>query len=85
MFQKIKEIIIKDNFIIIAKFENGKLKKYDFSKIISTKEVFKDLKNEQIFKMAKLDPGGYGISWNENLDIASEEIWENGTTIEVFE
>ena len=26
----------------------------------------------------KVDAGGYGISWNDNIDLSSNELWENG-------
>lgn len=25
-----------------------------------------------------MDAGGYGISWNDDLDLAAEDIWEGG-------
>ena len=29
-----------------------------------------------------VDAGGYGISWNDNLDIDAETIWTEGILIE---
>lgn len=26
-----------------------------------------------------MDAGGYGISWNDELELEAEEIWEEGT------
>ena len=40
--------------------------------------IFKDLENQNIFKLVKVDCKGYGISWNEYLDLSRYEIWENG-------
>lgn len=28
-----------------------------------------------------MDIGGYGVSWNNDLDLACDELWEHGTTI----
>ena len=81
MFHKIIEVSIKENFIIIAKFKDGTIKKYDIKNLIDNYEIFNDLKNKQLFKLVKVDQGGYGISWNENIDLSSEEIWENGIKI----
>ena len=39
------------------------------------------LKDKELFNNVTVDTGGYGISWNDNLDIEAEEIWENGTKI----
>jgi len=39
------------------------------------------LLDEGFFKSAKVDSGGYGISWNDDVDISEYEAWENGTMI----
>jgi hypothetical protein len=35
-----------------------------------------------LFELVRVDMGGYGIVWNENLDLSSEDIWHDGTPIE---
>ena len=82
MFYKIVEVKAKDNFILIAKFDNGIKKEYDIKIMMNKFEVFKELNNENLFKSVKVDVGGHGISWNENIDLSSEEIWENGKIVE---
>lgn len=81
MFHKIEEVIPKENLIIVVKFKNGIIKKYNIKEIIDKWEIFNELYNDQLFKMVKVDPGGLGISWNEKIDLSSEEIWENGIEI----
>lgn len=39
--------------------------------------IFKRL-DKELFNKVIVDSGGYGISWNEEIDLAAEEIWENG-------
>ena len=40
---------------------------------------FKDFENiPGLFEQVKVDTGGYGISWNDDLDLDAEDIWENG-------
>ena len=82
MLHKIVDVKTKDNFILIAKFDNGIKKEYNIKEMMSKFEVFKELNNENLFKNVKVDVGGYGISWNENIDLSSEEIWENGKIVE---
>ena len=42
-------------------------------------EAFGDLKEIQgLYEQVKVDAGGYGISWNDNIDIACDELWKNG-------
>ena len=67
--------------MIIAKFKDGTIKVYDIKNLIDKYEIFNDLKNKKLFKLVKVDQGGYGLSWNENIDLSSEEIWKNGIKI----
>ena len=61
-------------------FENGISKDYDCNQVLKRPEFFL-LKDEGFFKSAKVDSGGYGISWNDDVDISEYEAWENGTVI----
>ena len=81
MFNKINKVTPKNNLIIVVEFENGVTKEYDIKKIIDKWEIFKQLYDYNLFKMVQVDSGGAGISWNENIDLSSEEIWENGVEI----
>ena len=74
-------VISKFYGIVIAEFENGIKKQYDMKKLLNKLEVFKILNNKDIFNNVVVDAGGNGISWNENIDLSSEEIWENGVEI----
>ncbi len=80
MYPKIKEIEVDRDYILIVKFDNGVKKKYDFKRNFDN-PVFYGLKNESFFKQVKVDAGGYGISWNDDLDLSEYEIWKNGETI----
>lgn len=81
MFYKIKKVIPKENLIIIVEFENDIIKQYDIKRLLDKIEVFNILKDKNIFDNVKVDVGGYGISWNEDIDLSSEEIWENSIEI----
>lgn len=76
---KIIEVVAKENYILYCKFDNGKNKKYDIKPLIEKYKIFKKLENNiELFNKVKIDIGGYGISWNENIDLAVEELWEKG-------
>ena len=78
MFHKIKKIETLSNKILKVEFENKKIKYYDMKKIIKNNKNFEILNNDSIFNMAKVDQGGYGVVWNEELDISCEELYVNG-------
>ncbi|MGN0107823.1 MAG: DUF2442 domain-containing protein [Hominilimicola sp.] len=80
MFEKIKSVEPLNDFILRAVFENGVTKLYDVKPVMNKIDVFQDLKNNNIFKNVKVDTGGYGISWNDYIDLECTEIWDNGIT-----
>ena len=84
MFHKIKNVLPKEDLIIEVEFENQIKKQYDIKQIISKWKVFEDLKNKELFLKVKVDQGGYGIIWNENIDLSCEEIWQNGTNVNIY-
>ena len=78
-FHTIKSVKPLENMIIEVVFNNGVCKKYDINNLLDKYEIFKKLENEELFNKVKVDVGGYGIVWNEEIDLSSEEIWNNGT------
>ena len=79
MFHKIKNIIVNDNFTLDVEFENGEIKHYDVKPLFNELKVFKSLENNiDLFKKVYVDTGGYGIVWNDNIDLSSEELYNNG-------
>lgn len=34
-----------------------------------------------MFNQVQVDAGGYGISWNDDLDLDAEDIWEDGIEV----
>ena len=84
MFHKIKNVLPKEDLIIEVEFENQVKKQYDIKKIISKWKVFEDLKDKELFLKVKVDQEGYGIIWNENIDLSCEEIWQNGTNVNIY-
>lgn len=77
MFYKIKKVEPLKNMILKVEFISGKIKYYDVKMLIEKIEKFRELSNEEIFNKVKVDEGGYGISWNENIDISCNELWFN--------
>lgn len=82
MMHKIISIKTKDNLVIEATFFDGTVKEYNVRNIFPVYPLMKELENNNIlFKGVQIDSGGYGISWNDDLDLESETIWEEGVEI----
>ncbi len=79
MFYKVKNVKALDNFVLLVTFENEVTKYYDIKNLLDKFSSFQDLINiKGLFMQVKVDTGGYGVSWNKNLDISCNELWENG-------
>ncbi len=79
MFYKVKGVEPKDNFILSVTFTDGIKTEYDIKPLFEKWEVFNDLKTiKGLFQQVKVDLGGYGVSWNDKIDLASEELRING-------
>ena len=81
MFHKVKSVKSIKNYILEIIFENNEIKYYDVSKLFNKWKVFQEFeKTEGLFEQVKVDKGGFGISWNDELDLSCNELWENGFT-----
>lgn len=78
MFEKVKNIEPLCDFMLRVTFENGIIKRYDVKPLMDRIDDFKALENTVLFKNVKTDIGGFGISWNDFIDLECTELWENG-------
>ena len=78
---KIISVQAKNDLKLIVRFENNVIKQYDCHQIVHRPE-FKPLMNKAFFRSVKVDTGGYGVSWNENIDISEYELWNRGKEID---
>ena len=78
---KVKEAVPLENMQVLVFFENGKIKKFDVKPIIEKYPEFEALKNPELFNVLRVEPGGYGISWNEDLDCSEVELYEGGVDV----
>ena len=69
MFYHVKTVTPKDNFILSVLFTDGVKTEYDIKPLFDKWEVFNDLKTiPRLYQQVKVDAGGFGISWNDNID-----------------
>ena len=80
-YPKIKRVKPEPDKILLVEFENGDCKKYDCKPLLQ-KDAFCDLQDEMTFRLARADPHGYGVIWNDDIDLAESEIWLNGRVAE---
>ena len=65
---------------LLVTFESGIKKIYDCSSLLSRPQ-FHLLAIPAFFNAVHIDPGGYGISWSDDIDLSEYELWTNGKTV----
>lgn len=80
-FPKVRTVQPRAGKRLLVTFENGTRKLYDCRPLLD-QETFEPLKDDSLFRLARADPGGYGISWTEDLDLSESELWEHGRLAE---
>lgn len=70
------------DYCLSVQFVEGITKTYDVKPLFAKWAPFKSLENDQeLFSSVEVDVGGYGIIWNDDLDLSCDELFENGVTV----
>ena len=79
MFHKIKSVSALPEYKLSVEFSEGATKIYDVKPLFEKIPFFATLKDQpEVFASVTVDVGGYGIVWNDELDLSCDELWENG-------
>lgn len=82
MFHKIKNVSPLPEYKLSVQFAEGVTKIYDIKPLFQKIPAFKSFENNNDFGGVYVDVGGYGIIWNDELDLSCDELWENGVEVE---
>lgn len=83
MFHKVKTISPLPEFKLSVQFSEGVTKIYDFKPLFEKIPAFRYfMDHPEEFNEVIVDVGGYGIIWNDDLDLSCDELWEHGITVE---
>lgn len=83
MFHKLNSVAPLEGFHLLLHFADGSTKEYDMSALIRSHPAFAALSTTPgLFNQVVVDPGGYGISWNDDIDLDCEELYENSAAVE---
>ena len=66
---------------IVCTFANGEIVRFDASSLFQEHPEFQTLRDRRLFENAVIDGFGYGISWNDELDLSSDGIYRLGEHI----
>ena len=80
MFHKAVKLEYGEGTTLELTFQDGIVKRYDMSVVFEKYPQLSALKDRELFLSGKL-LGGYGIIWNDDLDLEVETIYYDGETI----
>ena len=75
---KIKYITTLSDLKMLVEFNNGVIKLYDAHELLEKYDFCAPLKNPEIFSKAFVPHGGFGVIWDENMDISEWGLWDGG-------
>lgn len=82
MFHKVKRVSPLADFKLSVQFSDGITKLYNVAPLFDRIPAFACLKeNPDDFFSVTVDVGGYGIVWNDDLDLGCDELWDHGTEL----
>ena len=82
MFHKVKAVNALPDYRLSVQFAEGVTKIYDVKPLFAKWKPFKALENApELFSGVEVDMGGYGIIWNDDLDLSCDELFENGEMV----
>jgi len=66
--------------LLLIRFRNGEQRTYDCGPLLCHPQ-FHLLTDPGFFRAVHVDTGGYGVSWNDDIDLSEYELWTNGKPI----
>ena len=81
MFHKVKCVNAIPEYKLCVQFSEGVTKIYDVKPLMQKYTAFKALENAELFSSVETDVGGYGVIWNDDIDISCDELFENGKAV----
>ena len=82
MFHKINTVQPMPDYGLLVSFQSGEVKEYNVKPLFDRWEAFHALLSvEGLFEQVRVDAGGYGISWNDELDLSCDELYYEGVPV----
>lgn len=80
MFHKAIKLEFKEDTVLELTFRTGEVKSFDVQTLFDVYPPLTALRDRKLFTSGKLS-GGYGVIWNDELDLEAETVYEEGITV----
>ena len=82
MFMNALKVRFLEDVTLELVFQDGKIIRYDMARLFSKYPQLEELRrNRKLFLSGHLDVGGYGVIWNDELDIDATSVYECGEVV----
>lgn len=82
MFHKITAAAPLPGLRLLVHFSDGCAREYDCSPLPDRFHAFQSLLDVPgLFQQVRVDPGGYGVSWNDDFDLSADELFDHGRPV----
>ncbi len=72
-----------EDYVLSVQFSEGVTKLYDMKPLFDKYPMFAPLRaHPDLYRSVMVDTGGYGVIWNDDIDIACDELYYNGEAVE---
>ncbi|WP_008308553.1 DUF2442 domain-containing protein [Leptolyngbya sp. PCC 6406] len=79
-YPRIQQITLNSDRTLRVEFTNHVVKDYDLTPLLS-KPIFTPLGDPAFVKNFTIEPGGYAVVWNDDIDLSEYELWQHGVTV----
>lgn len=82
MFHKVKNVSSLPDYKLSVQFAEGVTKIYNVAPLFEKYAFFLPLKDDPLlFNSVSVDVGGYGVIWNDEIDLSCDELFANGVQV----
>jgi uncharacterized protein DUF2442 len=78
-YPKVKSVTPLSGKQLFVTFTTGDTRVYDCAPLLN-EPSFYSLNDDAFFRNVHVDQTGYGVVWNDNVDLSESELWINGKT-----
>ena len=79
MFHKVKSVTPLPDLILSVELQDASTREYDVKPLLQKWQAFQALRYiPGLFEQVRVDAGGYGVSWNEDIDLSCDELYYGG-------
>ncbi|MBQ7263398.1 MAG: DUF2442 domain-containing protein [Synergistaceae bacterium] len=82
MFHKVKSVTPSSDLTLLVEFQDSSTRAYDVKPLLRKWQAFEALGYVPgLFEQVRVEAGGYGVSWNEDIDLSCDELYHGGRAL----